>query len=700
VIAAPLRARRILWLAFLGLSAVTAGLAIDHVVSVRRADADTFSAARTHASRAARAIDDSFRDARKLADAIVQDLSSGALAYKDVEARMRRDAGARGDVDGIAVTFQPFVHTAGQRLYQEYVFRTPEGTLDILRGATYDYTRPPSENGPKTAWYHGPLEKGPLWNEPFLATGARKVLIEYGAPFRAAGDPGRIAGVVTVDFSLEGLQEMITRLDLGETGYGMVFTTQGAFLAHPDRTQLVQGSVFKDPAFDDARLREAITRVREGATDGVEYVDPVTGSDVWVLFEPIAATGWSLALVIQRETADIRDDRRLIAIALCAAGALVALVGLLVRLENGATPALWIVSTAFSAACTACIVLAWMLAWDMPLALGTAVASRTSVERYLERHRAGLTRAETCHEVRTGVQITAIKFPDAASVTLGGYVWQTWPDKVPKEVERGFVLPQVLEGDSVVEEQQRVRRGTEETIVWRIVVTLQQSFNPRLFPFDRRNIALQMLPKELAANVVLVPDLDAYPVMAPRALPGISKDVRLSQWMFRKSFFSYRLLAPTSTVGVPGMSSRTTIPVLHFNLATRRHYLGPFIAYLLPAMLAALLTFAFLMTREDDEGSDDLVSGLSYVAALFFTIVISHSALRDTIAAVGITYLEHIFILLYVVLGLVVMDAFWVARRRDSWLVKFRNHLPSKLLYWPLFSGALLVSTLAMFIGA
>lgn len=50
-------------------------------------------------------------------------------------------------------------------------------------------------------------------------------------------------------------------------------------------------------------------------------------------------------------------------------------------------------------------------------------------------------------------------------------------------------------------------------------------------------------------------------------------------------------------------------------------------------------------------------------------------------------------------LGLAVLDAFWVVRRRESWIVTFRNHLPSKLLYWPVFAGAWLAMTLAVFLG-
>src|SRR5207237_531762 len=158
------------------------------------------------------------------------------------------------------------------------------------------YSQPPSNDpkGPKTAWYHTPLAKGPVWNEPFLATGARKVLIEYGTTFKDAADPSKTGGVVTADYSLEGLQELMTRLDLGATGYGVVFTGQGTYLSHPDRSQIVHGSALRDAALRDPRLQSAIQRVLGGTSSVEENVDELTGKDVWMLFEPIPSTGWAV----------------------------------------------------------------------------------------------------------------------------------------------------------------------------------------------------------------------------------------------------------------------------------------------------------------------------------------------------------------------------------------------------------------------
>ena len=93
-------------------------------------------------------------------------------------------------------------------------------------------------------------------------------------------------------------------------------------------------------------------------------------------------------------------------------------------------------------------------------------------------------------------------------------------------------------------------------------------------------------------------------------------------------------------------------------------------------------------------GIGDLISGLSYIAALFFVIVLAHSALRENIAAVGITYLEHFFILLYLMVALVVFDAFLFSYLAHTWSIHWRGHLVSRLTFWPLYLGVLLITSL------
>jgi hypothetical protein len=675
-----------------------------HLRDRSRREQAAFARARSQAAEAGRQIDRAFREARELADAIVRDLSDGTLPYADVERRMRAEFASRPDLDGIAITFEPFVYDPARRLYQEYVSKQPDGTLGVLKGATYDYTVPPGNDpkAPKTAWYHTPRAAGPTWNEPFLASGAGKYLVEYGAPFRRRDPPGQTAGVVTVDFSLQDVRNLIGRLDLGATGYGTVFTARGTYLAHPDPRLVASGSVFDSrPGADDSACLAAARRAVAGESVGLDYTDPLTRQDGWVLFEPIPSTGWVLGLVLRKsEYAQPAEERarRVVGIALAVAAALVFLVGLAGRADRGTIRSLWFAVTGFSLISTGLTVLVWYLAWDVRPSRGVEVAGPAAAERYLEVYRQSLRRAEPVHVVQTGVQLTAIKFPDPSTVTVAGYVWQRYPGSVPEAVARGLVFPQQIDDPGVVVEAQRVKQGSEEVIVWSVVVTLQQTFDPGRFPFDRRDITVRLEPAELEANVVLVPDFGAYPLLTPQSLPGVSPDIRVSNWQFRGSFFSYRMTPTGANLGLPARADRAQTPALQLVVEAQRNFLGPFIAYLSPAVVAAALAFALLLSGGRVDAWQDLITGLSYVAALFFVIVVAHASLRENVAAVGITYLEHLYILLYVVIALVVLNLFLQARRPDLWVIRFRENLIPKLAYWPVLTAALLTSTLVVFV--
>jgi Methyl-accepting chemotaxis protein-like, first PDC sensor domain len=253
-----------------------------------------FRSAREQASKAAAQINQAFAEATMLGDALARDLEHERLPYHDIDSRMKSELSARPNLYGIAITFEPYVYSRGLKLYQSYVSRRDDGTLNVLNGATYDYTQPPTEDPavPKTDWYHGPLRAGATWSDPFLAAGAGKVLIEYGVPFAGGREPGaRVAGVVTVDYSLQSMRDLVAALDLGSTGYGFVFSPTGRYLAHPEQHLIAQASMFdaKESLYAPA-IQGAARKALGGESLALKYNDAVSGQTAWFFFEPITTT--------------------------------------------------------------------------------------------------------------------------------------------------------------------------------------------------------------------------------------------------------------------------------------------------------------------------------------------------------------------------------------------------------------------------
>ena len=110
------------------------------------------------------------------------------------------------------------------------------------------------------------------------------------------------------------------------------------------------------------------------------------------------------------------------------------------------------------------------------------------------------------------------------------------------------------------------------------------------------------------------------------------------------------------------------------------------------------MMFTYLVAKHQEGDEDEIVGALNYAAALFFVVAVIHTGMRSQIAAVGITYLEYVYILLYLAIVLVAANVFVVARYPDWFIVRYRNNIITKLLYWAVFNGELLLITILLFV--
>ena len=686
---------------------LTVGLTYRYVDQRAQLEAAAFESAEAQAAEAATTINRAFGGVMAIAATLANDLTVKSQPYDEVPERLREEIENRPDVDGLAVTFAPFVYDPDLRLYQHYIFKTPDGEFDTLDGATYDYTVPQGDDpdAPNTDWFRLPLENGATWLEPFFAAGAQKVLVEYAVPFFAIDNQNgqRIpGGVVTIDYDLRDARDLIASLELGSTGYGFLISAEGTFLAHPETRLVGRSSIFDlaDEVEDEA-LRTIGERALTGEQFFAEIVDSVTNETSWVFVEPIVATDWALGIVLNQSEFmpdSLTTLREQILIVISTSLFLTVLVALIARIDRGRVFSLWLASATFSTLGVIVVGLIWVLAGTMPPDRGVIITDQTTQDRYLERYRNTLEPDQRPIEVPTGIFVQAVKFPDPISATINGYIWQRYADTIPEEIERGFILPQRTGEEITLEEIYRQEQGDETVIIWNIGVTLNQDFDPTRFPLDRRDIGIRVSPAELSRNVILTPDLDSFALISPQLLPGLDQELTINNWSITSSSYSYRSVTFNTNFALQNRVQNGDTPELYFTVNTQRLFLGPFIAYLLPGIVVALMMFAFLLSDREPGNNEEIVTTLNYSAALFFVVAVLHASLRDSVAAVGLVYLEVLYILLYMAIVTVSLNMFLIAKRPNFWLIRYQNNLIPKLLYWPLIIGTLVIATLLVFV--
>ncbi len=208
-----------------------------------------------------------------------------------LERELCANVDASPTVFGSAVAFEPGAFEPGLQAFSPYCYRGIGGReIKDLAKDGYDY--------PARDWYRLPRDRGePLWSEPYFDEGGGGILMAtYSVPVRDAA--GRMRGIATADVALEWLQRLVSGIKVGETGYAFLLSRSGRVVTHPDSRFAMKAQLGalaaerRDPSL--ARLAESMSTGRSGFE---RTQDLRSGASSFVVFRPLQASGWNLAVV-------------------------------------------------------------------------------------------------------------------------------------------------------------------------------------------------------------------------------------------------------------------------------------------------------------------------------------------------------------------------------------------------------------------
>ncbi len=305
--------------------------------------------------------------------------------------------------------------------------------------------------------------------------------------------------------------------------------------------------------------------------------------------------------------------------------------------------------------------------------------------------------------VSTGVFIQSLEFEDANDVNLSGYIWQRY-DRTNYPEPPGIVFPERVESvNSILPEPKnetyRVIVKNWEVVGWYFEVTLRQTFDYRKFPLDHKTVWIRMWPSDFLHRLPLIPDFGAYRSTGLDDTFGIDEDIVLGNWQIEETFFDYHLPDYDTNFGLMDSEQNPKLfPELYFNIVLKRNFINEFIIYLIPLLTVAVLLFLILLAatneKEKAEKFDFSILGVIGVnSALFFVVIIAHIQLRREFLGSGLVYLEYFYLVMYIVILAVTLDAYLVSVGCQVKLLRYRDHLIPKLIYWPTLFGACAIIT-------
>lgn len=159
----------------------------------------------------------------------------------------------------------------------------------------------------------------------------------------------------------------------------------------------------------------------------------------------------------------------------------------------------------------------------------------------------------------------------------------------------------------------------------------------------------------------------------------------------------------TTNFGIPQFVGQDGFPELTFSLLVSRQFENAFFINVVPLLVVLLLTFGALLTvtRYDNVSNRlgyNVSAIIATVSALFFVALLSHIQLRQELPGVEVTYMEYFYMITYVALLVIAINAFYVSSRpayaESDGLPD--DNLLVKLLYWPLILFGSIVVTIVL----
>ncbi len=238
-----------------------------------------------------------FSSVSTVVDDMAQSLENGVLT----EERVRRMGGQvlrnHPEIFGTAIGFEAYRFDPYRKYFAPYHYRMNGGVVStILGGDGYQYFY--------MDWYQLPRELGEsIWTEPYFDEGGGGALITtYSAPFyREENGQRRLVGVVTAHISRGWLQDLVSGIDVCDTGYGFLLSRYGAYISHPDSDLIMNETIFsraEELGLPD--LRELGRRMRKGDKGFVELAGFQGLESVFVYYLPLPMQHWSFGLVFPK----------------------------------------------------------------------------------------------------------------------------------------------------------------------------------------------------------------------------------------------------------------------------------------------------------------------------------------------------------------------------------------------------------------
>lgn len=675
-------------------------LIISHVRKESKIIADAKRSSLNEVKRSADQVDALLKKIEKTANSVTEepsDISNTAALNKRFKEILEKDLG----ISMISVAFAPYRHDPENRLYAPSAQMIDDKVVFFQMEADTDYT--------ESSWYKDTVTAGsPVWSEPSMSDRIKSCTVSYTIPFSLPEGDKDIAGVVNVTIPLSTIRKYASSIELGNAILRLIISKKGLFVYYP-LNEVVENQINILDAVkkgNDRFMEERLMRVLSGENISFESKDPGSSSTYMSFYEHIPSSGWCIAgsyLLEQFTLSETVYRRQQIQIILALIVFLTTIAALLSRAYLLKKMSLWCTSIVFTLLCLSGTLYIWSIVYTAPLKQDNDrifLTDKVKIQKALSKYESYIMKTHMKHPVRipTGIYLQSLEFITSNDMKAVGYLWLKYPVGNDSAEMHEPTFPEATSIE--MKEVSHRNEGDSDVKRWRFEVTLRENFDYSKYPLDRPDMWIWIKSGDFENREVLIPDLGSYKATSPQNGPGLpEKGFVFPGYTLMGSYFDYQESIATTDFGVKNTYDLETFPELYYHVVGRRNVLNPFVSKVFPLliMLSMLFVVKLKFANSEEEKRTFGINGigvLGTVISFFFSTMLSQSSLRTEINVERITFLENFHLITYFMLFYMAVTTFFFIGSRVPSILEYEDCLLSKILYWPLITGLVLMSTI------